>query len=87
MNQKWPARVDARASRDRPLTLPMSKPHPKNYPRTMFLVEGNTVAVLVTHGRRLTSRHITMRSPEDALAWCRRNRARFIYLPEDFSHN
>jgi hypothetical protein len=65
----------------------MSKPLNKSYPRTMFIVEGITAVLLVTHGRRMSSRHMEFKSPEAALAWCRRHRASLVYSPANPVHN
>jgi hypothetical protein len=65
----------------------MSKPLQKSYPRTMFIVEGITTAFLVTHGRRMTKRPMQFKTPEAALAWCRRHHASLVYSPADPSHN
>jgi hypothetical protein len=53
----------------------------------MFIVEGISTAMLVTHGRRMTSRSMEFQSPEAALAWCRRNHAGLVYTPIDPAHN
>jgi hypothetical protein len=65
----------------------MSQPLKKNYPKTMFIVEGISTAMLVIEGpvrvgrRRFTSRKMEFKSPEAALTWCRRHRARLVYSP------
>lgn len=59
----------------------MSKPHQKIYSRTMFVVEGNSKAVLVTQGQRTSTRHFTFAGPEAALAWCRKHHAGLVYSP------
>jgi hypothetical protein len=65
----------------------MSKPLNKAYSRTMFIVEGISTAMLVTHGRRMTSRSMQFATPEAALAWCRRHRAGLVYTPVDPARN
>lgn len=69
----------------------MSQPLKKNYSRTMFIVEGISTAMLVTQSpvgrRRMTSRPMEFKSPEAALAWCRRNRASLVYTPTNPVHN
>jgi hypothetical protein len=65
----------------------MSKPLQKSYPRTMFIVEGIPTAMLITRGRRTTSRAMEFKTPEAALAWCRHNRAGLVYSPINPGHN
>lgn len=57
---------------------PMSKPQHKRYPTTVFIVEGNPVAALVT-GNQV--KHRRFKSPAAALSWCRANRHSFVYTP------
>lgn len=47
----------------------------------MFVVEGNSKAVLVTQGQRTSTRHFTFAGPEAALAWCRKHHAGLVYSP------
>jgi hypothetical protein len=50
--------------------------------QTMFYIEGETTAVLVTRqGKKMTETHPRFKTPGLALAWCRKNRAGFIYQP------
>lgn len=59
----------------------MSKPHQKSYSISMFIFEGNPIALRVTRaGSKYTERHVRM-TPEAALAWCRRNHAGMVYSP------
>lgn len=56
--------------------------------KTMFITEGNPMAVLVTDapgGLRKEDRRFD--SPEAALAWCRQNRANFYYTPGGVTGN
>lgn len=61
----------------------MSNPHHKAYNRTVFVVEGNPIAVVVTNlAGQMSKRHRRF-TPEAALAWCRANRAGLVYTPAD----
>jgi hypothetical protein len=53
-----------------------------NNSQTMFYIEGQTTAVLVTNtsGAR-EHREVKYSTPNLALAWCRKNRAGFVYMP------
>lgn len=53
----------------------------------MFIVEGISTAMLVTHGRRMTSRPMEFKTPEAALAWCRHHRASLVYSPVNPGNN
>jgi hypothetical protein len=56
--------------------------------QTMFYVEGNPTAVLVSRtGRNETTTHPRHASPEKALGWCRSHRAQFVYLPVNVGGN
>ena len=60
----------------------MSQPLKQSISRTVFIVEGNNVAVLVTRiGAKMSEKPRRFRSPESALAWCRANSAGLVYSP------
>ena len=59
----------------------MSNPQQKAYSRTVIIVEGNPLAVVVTNlAGNMIQRHRRF-TPEAALAWCRSHRASLVYSP------
>lgn len=60
----------------------MSKSQHKAYSSTVFVVEGNPLAIVVTdRAGRLSKRNRRFGTPEAALAWCRSHAARLVYSP------
>jgi hypothetical protein len=58
----------------------MNRRHLNTGSKTLFVVEGIRSAVLVTaRGKRLSRSHLNFASPDDALAWCKQNRATLVY--------
>lgn len=50
--------------------------------QTMFYIEGQTTAVLVTRrGNKQRSSHPRFMTAVGALIWCRKHRAGFVYMP------
>lgn len=50
--------------------------------QTMFYIEGQTTAVLVTNkGGMLSKKNVRPATAVRAFAWCRKNRASFVYHP------
>ena len=61
----------------------MSNPQHKAYNRTVFVVEGNPLAIVVTNvAGKMTKSHRRF-TPEAALAWCRAHRAGLVYAPAE----
>lgn len=50
--------------------------------QNMYYIEGQTIAVLVTsrNGKR-SAKNVPVATAVRAFAWCRKNRAGFIYQP------
>jgi len=61
---------------------------PRIFTKTMFYIEGNPAASLVTNKGGLHQESI-MEFPqaESALDWCRQNGATFVYSPVDLFKN
>jgi hypothetical protein len=60
----------------------VSNPQQKPYNQTVFIVEGITLAVIVTSGGgKMTQRRKHFTSPQAALSWCRHHRAGMVYSP------
>lgn len=50
--------------------------------QNMYYIEGQTTAVLVTtRGTKRTVSHVSHPTAIRAFAWCRKNRAGFVYQP------
>lgn len=63
----------------------MSKPQFAAYSKTVFVVEGNRTALVITRrGNKCTGRAKQFASPAAALEWCRTHRAGMVYQPEGF---
>jgi hypothetical protein len=66
----------------KPMSQPQINPDLFGQSQTMFYTEGQTIAVLVTRkGEKFEQSHPRFASAGRALAWCRINRAGFIYMP------
>lgn len=56
--------------------------------KTMFFTEGNPAAALVTDAPSgMRQQKMRFETPEAALAWCRKNRANFYYMPVNVAGN
>jgi hypothetical protein len=56
--------------------------------RTMFYIEGQGTALLMTRGKRdYRERLVKMESAEAALAWCKQHTAGLVYCPADPQRN
>jgi hypothetical protein len=56
--------------------------------KTLFYSEGSHIALLITHeSSEMKGDPLPMQTAEAALAWCKTNNARFIYLPHHPAHN
>ena len=89
INKKWPARA-TNTGEPRPARSfkRVSKPPTKPYSVTVFLVEGNKIAsVVTTIAGRSHAREELFQSPEAALVWCRAKRANLVYSHPDASQN